>query len=192
MLDNLSKYNIILASKSPRRQMLLKELGLSFTIKTKDTEEDFSDHLIGEEIALHLAEKKAHAFDNEMSPNDLIITADTIVVAEGKVLNKPANASEAKEMLRFLSGKMHLVFTGVCLHSKEKTTCFTDETKVFFRPLSETEIDFYVENYQPFDKAGSYGAQEWMGYVGVERIEGSYFNVMGLPVHKLYLELAGF
>jgi len=192
MLQNLNKYRIILASRSPRRQFLVKELGLKFEVKTKETEEDFHLHLQNEHIALHLAEKKALAFEQDLQENELIITADTIVVAENRVINKPESVEEAHAMLRFLSGKMHRVYTGVCIKSKEKQVLFYDETKVFFRELTDTEIAFYVENYKPFDKAGSYGAQEWMGYVGVERIEGSYFNVMGLPVHKLYLELQQF
>jgi septum formation protein len=145
-----------------------------------------------EAIALHLAEKKAQAFNGDLQPAELLITADTIVVAGNHVLNKPGNVEEAHTMLRFLSGRMHKVYTGVCLKTLEKQVLFYDETKVFFRDLTDTEIAFYVENYKPFDKAGSYGAQEWLGYVGVERIEGSYFNVMGLPVHKLYMELSKF
>lgn len=192
MLSNLSKYRITLASRSPRRQFLLRELGIDFEVRTKETEEDFGNHLQNEAVALHLAEKKALAFEDDIQPDELIITADTIVVAENHVINKPENVTEAHAMLRFLSGKMHQVYTGVCIKSKEKQVLFYDETKVFFRELTDAEIAFYVENYKPFDKAGSYGAQEWMGYVGVERIEGSYFNVMGLPVHKLYLELQQF
>jgi septum formation protein len=192
MLKNLDKYKLVLASKSPRRQMLLKELGLDFSLRTKDTNENFSEELAADQIAEHLAHRKAEAFKNEMADDELIITADTIVVADNKVLNKPETVEEAHSMLRFLSGKMHRVYTGVCLLSKNKMSCFTDETKVYFREFTDSEIAFYVENYKPFDKAGSYGAQEWLGYVGVERIEGSYFNVMGLPVHKLYLELQQF
>lgn len=195
----LSKYNIILASKSPRRQFLLKELGLDFEIRTKDTDESFSKQLKGKQIALYLCKKKADAFQHELKPNDLLITADTIVCINNKVLNKPADYTEAVKMLKMLSGKIHTVYTGVCITSplssplsKRKgraTKCFAVSTKVYFKKLSPQEIDFYVRKYKPYDKAGAYGAQEWIGYVGVKKIVGSYFNVMGLPMKELYEEL---
>lgn len=206
--DKLKKYHIILASKSPRRQFLLKELGLDFEIRTKDTDESFPKKLKGKQIALYLCKKKADAFRNELKPKDVLITADTIVWLGNTVLNKPSNYKEAVKMLKMLSGKMHTVYTGVCITSpprpngkktgrvsplsKEKGTtakCFVVSTKVHFKELSSKEIHFYVTNYKPYDKAGAYGAQEWVGYVGVEKIIGSYFNVMGLPVKELYEEL---
>lgn len=192
MLNQLLKKRIVLASKSPRRHELLRGLGIEFEIRTRHTDESFSNQLKNEEIALFLAEVKAKAMVDSMQGNELIITADTIVCLRDDVLNKPQSAEDAHHMLRMLSGKMHRVYTGVCLMSPEKQELFYDETRVFFRDLSDEEIRYYVENYRPYDKAGSYGAQEWMGYVGVERIEGSYFNVMGLPVHKLYAELLRF
>jgi len=192
MLNNLLEHHIVLASKSPRRHELLRGLGIEFEIRTRDTDESFSNQLKNEGIALFLAEVKAKAMTDSMQDNELIITADTIVCLGEEVLNKPQSADEAHHMLRMLSGRMHRVYTGVCLMSHEKEQLFYDETRVYFRELSDAEIRYYVENYKPFDKAGSYGAQEWMGYVGIERIEGSYFNVMGLPVHKLYTELLRF
>lgn len=192
MLSELLKYRLVLASKSPRRQQLLKGLGVEFEIRTRDTDESFSNALQNEEIALYLAEVKADAMSDTLKTGELIVTADTIVCLGNEVLNKPSDAEEACKMLKALSGQMHRVYTGVCLTAVEKQRLFFDETKVFFRNLTEEEIAYYVENYRPYDKAGSYGAQEWMGYVGVERIEGSYFNVMGLPVHKLYTELLNF
>lgn len=190
--DTLSKYNIILASKSPRRQFLLKEIGLNFRIRTKEVDESFPKNLKGKQIALYLSKKKADAFKNDLKPNDLLITADTIVWIGNKVLNKPINYKDAVKMLKLLSGKMHTVYTGVCLthpSSKLKTKCFVVSTKVLFKKLSDKEIDFYIRKYKPYDKAGAYGAQEWIGYVGVEKIIGSYFNVMGLPLKELYEEL---
>lgn len=191
----LDRYKIILASKSPRRQFLLKEIGLDFEIRTKDVDESFPEKLKGRQIALYLCKKKAAAFQDELQPNDLLITADTIVWVNNKVLNKPANYKEAVNMLKMLSGKMHTVYTGVCIsllskkENKLKVGAFVVSTKVFFKKLTSKEIHFYITNYKPYDKAGAYGAQEWIGYVGVEKIIGSYFNVMGLPVKELYEEL---
>ena len=202
--EKLNKYNVILASKSPRRQFLIKELGLPFEIRTKETDESFPKKLKGKQIALYLCKKKAEAFRSELKPNDLLITADTIVWIGNKVLNKPKNYKEAVKMLRILSGKMHTVYTGVCIGCYSpfqggvrrtgdvKLNAFTVSTKVFFKKLTPGEIDFYVTNYKPYDKAGAYGAQEWIGYVGVKKIIGSYFNVMGLPVKELYEELRRF
>ena len=187
--EKLSKYNLILASKSPRRKFLLKELGLDFEIHTKDIDESFPKKLKGKQIALYLCKKKADAFKEELRPNDLLITADTIVWINNKVLNKPADYNEAVQMLKLLSGKMHIVYTGVSITTSIIQKTFFAETKVFFKKLSDKEIDFYVHNYKPYDKAGAYGAQEWIGYVGVKKIIGSYFNVMGLPVKELYEEL---
>ncbi|MBI4931280.1 MAG: septum formation protein Maf [Bacteroidetes bacterium] len=193
--EKLKKYNIILASKSPRRQFLLKELGLDFEIQTKEVDESFPKKLKGKQIALYLCKKKAEAFKRELKPNDLLITADTIVWINNKVLNKAANYAEAVKMLKLLSGKMHTVYTGIYLFlpspkgEEQRARSFVVSTKVFFKKLTEKEIDFYIRKYKPYDKAGAYGAQEWIGYVGVKKIIGSYFNVMGLPVKELYEEL---
>lgn len=192
MLSSILNYNIVLGSKSPRRHELLRGLGIEFEIRTRDTDESFDPSMQLEEIALFLADVKARAISDTIRHDELLITADTIVCLGDEVLNKPQSADEAHQMLRMLSGKMHRVYTGVSLMTSEKQKLFYDETKVFFRELSDDEIVYYVEKYKPYDKAGSYGAQEWMGFVGVERIEGSYFNVMGLPVHKLYTELLEF
>lgn len=180
---------IILASKSPRRQYLLKELGLEFEVITKEVDESFPEHLKQEHIPLYLCEHKARAFANLLTPTNVVITADTIVWINNHVLNKPENKKHAIEMLNELSGKRHEVYTGVCLLTQTKTKSFFARTDVYFKNLSAREIDYYVETFKPYDKAGAYGAQEWIGYVGVEKIEGSYFNVMGLPVKELYEEL---
>ena len=158
--EKLSNYNIILASKSPRRQFLLKELGLDFEIRTKEVVESFPKKLKGKQIALYLCKKKAEAFKQELKSTDLLITADTIVWINNQVLNKPADYKDAVGMLKLLSGKMHTVYTGVSLTTSEKQKNFFAETKVFFKKLTEKEIDFYVRNYKPYDKAGAYGAQE--------------------------------
>ena len=193
MLDKkLSNYNIILASKSPRRQELLKSLNLDFEIRTKEIEEIFPPALYREEIPVFLSNLKAKAFEKEIGEKDLIITSDTIVWSENKQLGKPKDAAEAKEMLQSLAGKQHQVITAVTLFTVAKTKTFFESTNVFFKYLSEEEIDFYIQNYKPFDKAGSYGIQEWIGFAGIEKIEGDYFNVVGLPMHKLYLELNEF
>jgi septum formation protein len=188
----MNKHRIILASKSPRRQYLLKELGLDFEIRTKDTDESFSPGLVAEGIPLYLSRKKALAFKNELVPGELLIAADTVVWINNQVLNKPVDHKDAVRMLKMLSGNMHQVFTGVCLSSTEKTVSFFAETRVYFKPLTDQEIDHYIHHSKPFDKAGSYGAQDWIGLVGVKRIEGTYFNVMGLPMFELYQELQKF
>ncbi len=192
--ENLKKHELLLASKSPRRQYLLKELGLDFEVRTKEVDESFPDTLKAQEIPLYLCEKKANAFDEELKDNTIVITADTIVwlPQTNEVLNKPENFEDAVRMLQLLSGKMHEVYTGVCLKSKNKKKSFYALTKVYFKPLTLQEIEFYINNYHPFDKAGSYGAQDWIGLVAVEKIEGTYFNVMGLPVKELYEELLKF
>lgn len=185
----LSGLKIILASKSPRRQFLLNELGVNFEIKTKDVPEDFPSTLRQHEIPVYLCEHKAKAFIDELTYDNVVITADTIVWVDDKVLNKPEDKKEAIEMLQLLSGKKHEVYTGVCLLTKHKMKSFYVKTDVYFKNLSKEEIEFYVDTYKPYDKAGAYGAQEWIGYIGVEKIIGSYFNVMGLPVKELYEEL---
>jgi septum formation protein len=188
--DILKKYKIILASQSPRRKYLLTELGLKFEVRPPEViEESYPKYLANEAIALYLAELKAESFRNRIHPDEIIISADTIVVMNDKVYGKPANYEDSVNMLSELSGRMHHVYTGVCMYSSLKQHSFFDETKVFFRELTREEIDYYIATCHPFDKAGSYGAQDWIGYTGIVRIEGSYFNVMGLPVHKLYQEL---
>lgn len=184
----IDKIDIVLASKSPRRQELLKNIISNFKIEVREIEETFPSTLKGGEIAQYISKQKANAFlhSNEKS---MIITADTIVCLEDKVLGKPKSHENAFEMLRSLSGKKHTVFTGVSLLFKNKLTSFYDATNVSFYELSDEEINEYIKNHQPFDKAGSYGIQEWMGYVGIQKIEGDFFNVMGLPLHRLYREI---
>ena len=190
MLQNKFKNNnIILASASPRRQELFKELGVNYSIKVKEIEEVYNPTLKKEEITNYLAELKANAFDNDIKENDIVITSDTIVWHNNKALEKPKNTLEAIKMLQQLSGTKHSVFTSICIKTKDFKKVFFDETIVYFKKLTEEELAFYVEKYKPFDKAGAYGIQEWIGFIGVTRIEGSYYNVMGLPVHKLYEEL---
>jgi septum formation protein len=189
----LKNYNLVLASKSPRRQALLKEMGLDFEIITKDTNESFPAHLSGPEIVLYLCKHKSEAFSTDELPADfLLITADTIVLAGNQVLNKAADSEEALAMLSKLSGEKHQVITAVCLRNKNRTQAFYDLTEVHFGPISRDEMNWYVDNYKPFDKAGAYGIQEWIGLVGIESINGSYFNVVGLPTFKLFQELKQF
>ena len=182
---------LILASGSPRRHQLLKEAGFNFIVKTKDTDESFSDTMPVEQVPVMLAERKALAFLPDLT-DEVVLAADTVVIIGGQILNKPAHFSEACAMLALLSGKKHDVITGVCLLSKHKKVLFSDKTEVYFRSLTAAEIEHYVTDYQPFDKAGAYGTQEWLGMVGIEKIVGSYFNVMGLPVHRVYQELNAF
>lgn len=194
-IDKLMKeypYQLILGSGSPRRQELLKSLGFSFILKPINADESFPENLKEQEIPLYLAEKKANAFPDKLKENELLITADTIVWCEGKVLNKPADFEEGKKMLSSLSGKMHQVFTAVCLKSANKQLSFYDASKVYFKNLTNEEIEFYLTNFSPYDKAGGYGVQDWIGYIGIEKIEGSFYNVMGLPVKQLYEELIKF
>jgi septum formation protein len=191
-LQNLEKYEIILASKSPRRQQLLSDLGLNFTVQSMDIPELFSENLGMTEVPVYLAELKAEAFRPQLKDNQLLITADTIVWLDGHVLNKPADYNEGFRMLSDLSGKKHQVITGVCLLSARKKISFYALTDVWFKQLSDTEINYYLEHYKPYDKAGAYGIQEWIGYVGINRIEGSFFNVMGLPVQSVYEHLKTF
>lgn len=187
----LQKYNIILASGSPRRQQFFKDLRLDFKIQLKEIEEVFPDSLVGVEITDYLCELKSYAF-SDLNENDLLVTADTIVWSDNKALGKPKDALDARRILQLLSGKSHKVMSSVCLRSSNKKVIFNDTTTVFLKDLTVEEIDFYIENYQPFDKAGSYGIQDWFGLIGVSKIEGNYFNVMGLPVQKLYSELLRF
>lgn len=179
---------IILASKSPRRQELLRLMDIDFRIVLKDVDESYPDHLSPEEIAVYIAEKKAKAFDESVN-DEIVLTADTIVSIDGHILGKPETTDHAAEMLSMLSGKVHRVITGVCLLYKHQYNLFYDVSEVFFRKLTEQEIRFYVDKYQPLDKAGAYGIQEWIGLIGIERINGSYTNVVGLPTEKLYQQL---
>ena len=192
-MNTFNNYKIILASKSPRRQQLLKEMGIEFEVRTKSVDESFPNDLKKEQVALYLCEKKANAFlGEELNEMELLITADTIVCLGNEILNKPADRGHAIQMIEKLSGKKHEVITGICLRSAEKRKSFFVSTDVYFKKLSRKEIEYYVDNYKPYDKAGSYGIQEWIGYVGIEKIEGSYFNVVGLPTARLYEELKKF
>ena len=190
MLENLKKYKVVLASNSPRRKELLAGLGIDYEVKTlPDIDESFPGGLSEVETATYIARAKADVYRNIMQSDELIITADTIVWLDGEVMGKPVDEEDARRMLRALSGKTHQVITGVCLTTVDVQKSFATVTDVTFCSLSEEEIAHYVEIYRPMDKAGSYGIQEWIGFVGVESISGSYFNVMGLPIQRLYTEL---
>lgn len=190
MLDNLGKYKVILASGSPRRRELMAGLGVNYEVRIlPDVDESYPDTLQGEEIPLYIAKEKADAYIPMMQPDELIITADTIVWLDGKVLGKPRDREDALQMLRTMSGRTHEVFTGVCITTTDWQRSFTAQTEVRFATLSEDEIIYYVDNFKPMDKAGAYGVQEWIGFIGVENISGSYYNIMGLPVQRLYREL---
>ncbi len=190
MLDNLEKYKVILASGSPRRRELMAGLGVNYEVRIlPDVDESYPDTLQGEEIPLYIAKEKADAYIPMMQPDELIITADTIVWLDGKVLGKPWDREDALQMLRTMSGRTHEVFTGVCITTTDWQRSFTAQTEVRFAALSEDEIIYYVDNFKPMDKAGAYGVQEWIGFIGVENISGSYYNIMGLPVQRLYREL---
>ena len=191
-LQNLEKYELILASKSPRRQQLLHDLGLNFSVQSMDIPEVFPESLGMTEVPVYLAELKAEAFRPQLKDNQLVITADTIVWLDGHVLNKPADYDEGFRMLSNLSGKKHQVITGVCLLSANKKVSFYALTDVWFKSLTDEEIHYYLVHYQPYDKAGAYGIQEWIGYVGINHIEGSFFNVMGLPIQSVYEHLKTF
>lgn len=185
---HLKKYNVILASGSPRRHHFFRELGIDFRIEVREVEEVHPPELQGTEITDYLAKLKASAFE-DLSEKDLIITSDTIVWMDGLAIGKPSDANEAIQMLSALSGRTHQVITSVCFTRKNSQHIVNDTTVVRFRELSRTEIDYYVDTFNPFDKAGSYGIQEWIGYIGIERIEGCYFNVMGLPTRLVYKTL---
>ena len=189
-MDNLKKYKVILASNSPRRKELLAGLGVDYEVRTlPDVDESYPETLQGADIPLYIAKEKADAYVAMMQPGELMITADTIVWLDGKVLGKPQDKEDALHMLRTMSGRTHEVFTGVCITTTDWQRSFTAQTEVRFATLSEEEIAYYVDNFQPMDKAGAYGVQEWIGFIGVENISGSYYNIMGLPVQKLYREL---
>lgn len=187
----LLKRPLILASSSPRRQFLLKEAGFTFVVDSPNIDESFSDSMPVESVPVFLAEKKAKALLSKIS-NEIVLASDTVVILGNKILNKPADRNEAIQMLTMLSGETHLVITAVCLLSREKVVSFDDRTEVTFAKLSQSEIEFYIDHYKPFDKAGAYGAQDWLGMIGVEKINGSYFTVMGLPIHKVYQQLMKF
>ena len=189
MLSHLNNYTIVLASQSPRRQELLRGLNIPFEVQEIDVEETYPSQMVGVDIPMFLAEKKADAYSDRMDENTLLITADTIVWHEGTVFGKPVDKEDATRMLKALSGKTHQVITGVCISTLSKRRTFHVISEVRFARLAPEEIEYYLQNFQPYDKAGAYGVQEWIGYIGVEYIEGSYFNVMGLPVQRLYSEL---
>ncbi|MCA0931973.1 Maf-like protein [Lutimonas saemankumensis] len=182
----LNDKKLILASGSPRRSFFLKELGLDFEIRLKDTEEIYSEHLKKEEISEYLSVQKAKPFKKELKENEILITADTIVWHDSIALGKPKNKEEAFQMLSSLSNKSHLVISSVAITTVRDQIILSDSTKVTFKKLNDKEINYYIDNYQPFDKAGAYGIQEWIGFIGVTEIQGSYFNVMGFPVQKFY------
>ena len=184
----LKDYKIILASGSPRRQELFKNMDIDFSIDVREVDESYPHTLKGIEITSHLARLKATAFNN-VKNNEIIITSDTLVWMDGIAIGNPANLEEAKEMLLNLSGEMHEVITSVCFTSKNFQEVIHDTTKVWFKELTEAEIDYYLNTYEPLDKAGSYGVQEWLGFIGIDRLEGSYFNVMGLPTRLVYKTL---
>jgi len=193
MLDNLKNYRIILASNSPRRRELLAGLGISYEVRTlPGIDESYPADLPVEQIAEYIATEKAAAYQKQMAADELLITADTIVVVAGEVMGKPHDADDARRMLHKLSNCTHLVITGVCLTTTEKQRRFSVKTDVTFKALTDEEIDYYITHYRPFDKAGAYGIQEWIGYIGVTGLNGSYFNVMGLPVQRIYTELSSF
>ena len=193
MLENLKKYNIVLASKSPRRQELMKGIGLEFSVITKDVDESYPSNMSVYDVAPFLSLKKAKAFnDDELPENYMVITADTVVIVDDMILGKPKDETDARGMLGRISGKKHSVITGVTVRTSDKVKTFSVVSKVSFEILDQEEIDYYVNNFRPYDKAGAYGIQEWIGYIGVNHVEGSYFNVMGLPTQKLYKMLKAF
>ncbi len=189
----ITRYKVILASASPRRQELLSGIDLEYELRTlPDVDESFPDDLPHEEVAEYLARKKASVYHDALKEDELLITADTVVLINGVILGKPADRTDALRMLRMLSGARHRVVTGVCLTSLNKCVAFSDTAWVTFGDFTDEELDYYLDQYSPMDKAGAYGVQEWIGYVGVKRIEGSYFNVMGFPIYQVYQELKQF
>ncbi|HQW69373.1 MAG TPA: Maf-like protein [Flavobacterium sp.] len=190
--EKLKGYKIILASGSPRRQQFFKDLDLDFEIKLKEVEEIYPDTLQGIEITNFLAELKANSFNNEILSNEIIVTSDTIVWFENKALGKPKDAEDAFQMLQSMAGKTHEVITSVCIKTISKSDLLHTITKVTFNPISDEEIQYYIQNYKPFDKAGAYGIQEWIGLMAISKIEGSYTNVVGLPTDLVYDYLSNF
>lgn len=192
-METFAPYRIVLASNSPRRRELLAGLGIEFSTRVIDgIDESWPDGLKGQDIPLFISKSKSAAYVPSLAPDEIVITADTVVMADDRVLGKPHSPQQASEMLHVLSGRSHEVITGVTLAAKDRSRSFAVTTKVTFDSLSDSEIDWYVSQYAPFDKAGAYGIQEWIGYIGVSSIEGSYFNVVGLPVQRLYRELQDF
>lgn len=192
MLNNLKNYNIILASGSPRRQQFFKDMHLDFEVRLKDVEEIYPEHLKTSEITDFLAVLKADAFEDTLKENDILVTSDTIVWHDGKALGKPKDYDDAFQILRALSNSTHEVFTSVCIKTNAKTEILNDVTKVTFSELSDEAVAYYLENFKPYDKAGAYGIQEWIGIIGISKIEGSYSNVVGLPVQKVYEYFSNF
>lgn len=189
----ITDYKVLLASNSPRREELLRGIDIDFEIKVlPDIDESYPTDMPNEEVAEYVALKKARSYTNSLKEDELIITADTVVLLDNKIYGKPTNKKEAEEMLQNLSGKTHRVISGVCLTSTAKQTSFSVASDVEFSTLTNQEIEYYINRYAPFDKAGSYGVQEWIGYIGVKHISGSYFNIMGLPIQRLYRELLSF
>jgi septum formation protein len=184
--EKLKNYKIILASGSPRRQQFFKDLDLDFEIRIREIDEVYPENLAKQEITNYLAELKSKAFDGEIAENEIIITSDTLVWLDGKILSKPIDYQDAFNILKSISKNTHCVFTSVCFATNKSKTTIFDETKVTFKELSDLEIHYYLENYKPFDKAGAYGIQEWIGLIGITKIEGSYSNVVGLPTEKVY------
>lgn len=192
-IEELKEYDLILASRSPRRRQLLADCGLEFSLAGDyEVVEEYPRDLPADEVAAFLSRLKSEAYPEPLGGKDILITADTVVIADGRILGKPAGRETALDMLRSLSGRSHSVITGVTLRNGSRSRTFDSRTKVFFKQLSDEEIDYYVDRYRPYDKAGAYGIQEWIGYVAIERIEGSFYNVMGLPVQKLLTELEVF
>ena len=185
-MHSIKNYKLILASASPRRQRLMKDAGFTFEVRLKNVEEKYPQELHWENVPEYLSKVKASAFREELKADEVLITADTVVCIHDRILGKPADRKEAISMLQELSGNRHLVVTGVSVTTRTEQLSFSSRTDVFFKRLSNEEIEFYVDTYKPFDKAGAYGIQEWIGYIGIERIEGSFYNVMGLPIQKLY------
>ena len=185
-MHSIKNYKLILASASPRRQQLMKDAGCTFEVRLKNVEEKYPQELHLENVPEYLSKVKASAFREELKADEVLITADTVVCIHDRILGKPADRKEAISMLQKLSGNRHLVVTGVSVTTRTEQLSFSSRTDVFFKHLSNEEIEFYVDTYKPFDKAGAYGIQEWIGYIGIERIEGSFYNVMGLPIQKLY------
>jgi septum formation protein len=193
LLKNITKYEIWLGSQSPRRRQLLEGLNIPFkVIVNSNIEEKYPEHLSNEQIAVYLAELKAQCYKEMMKDNTLLITADTIVCIKGKVLGKPTGRNDAIRMLTLLSGHKHIVITGVCIMTNDKKITFSDSSDVYFSELTDEEIIYYVDNFKPYDKAGAYGIQEFIGYIGIEKVTGSFYNVMGLPIHKVYKVLKTF
>ena len=185
-MHSIKNYKLILASASPRRQQLMKDAGFTFEVRLKNVEEKYPQELHWENVPEYLSKVKASAFREELKADEVLITADTVVCIHDRILGKPADRKEAISMLQELSGNRHLVVTGVSVTTRTEQLSFSSRTDVFFKHLSNEEIEFYVDTYKPFDKAGAYGIQEWIGYIGIERIEGSFYNVMGLPIQRLY------